>query len=132
MQLDNLILIYDDNQVTYDGPLDWTNSEDTDTKMKASDWEVIDVAEDSYDVQSIVTALEAAKSVQGKPVFVHVRTIIGIDTSSTGTAKAHHGPFDVKSIKRSKLVAGILPDFTHEFLTRLLTFTKREKYMAGN
>jgi dihydroxyacetone synthase len=36
LQLDNLVLLYDDNQVTCDGPLEWINTEDINPKMRAS------------------------------------------------------------------------------------------------
>ncbi|THV70159.1 hypothetical protein D6D28_05372 [Aureobasidium pullulans] len=35
LKLDNLVLIYDNNQVTCDGPLDWINTEDVNSKMRA-------------------------------------------------------------------------------------------------
>ncbi|KIW38634.1 transketolase [Exophiala oligosperma] len=102
LQLDNLVLIYDNNQVTCDGPLSWVNNENINEKMRACGWEVIDVFDGRYDVQSIVAALEQAKSVTGKPVMVNVRTVIGVDTSVAGTNKAHHGLIDEGSIARLK------------------------------
>ena len=57
LQLDNLVLIYDNNAVTYDEPLDWINTEDVSRKMEACGWYVLDVPDGSYDVQLIVRTL---------------------------------------------------------------------------
>ncbi|KAI1088379.1 Transketolase, thiamine diphosphate binding domain-containing protein [Rostrohypoxylon terebratum] len=43
LRLDNLVLIYEHNAVTCDGPLDWINTEDVNTKMMSQGWEVINV-----------------------------------------------------------------------------------------
>ena len=84
--------------------------------MRAGGWEVINVTDGSYDVQGIADALNIAKSVKEKPVFIHIRTIIGINTAFAGTAKAHHGAFDQESIGRSKCLAGLPANVTHVVL----------------
>lgn len=114
LALDNLVLIYDNNAVTCDGPLDWINTEDVNKKMEACGWHVLEIEEGSYDVQSIVNKLNAAKAVKGKPVFINIRTIIGLGTQVAGTAKAHHGAFDDLSIRKSKAIAGQDPATTHQ------------------
>lgn len=111
--LDNLVLIYDNNQVTCDGPLEWINTEDINAKMRASGWHVLEVADGSYDVHSIVSALEYAKTLKGKPTFINIRTVIGLGTQVAGTYKAHHGAFDLLSIEASKRLAGQDPAVTH-------------------
>jgi len=113
LQLDNLVLIYDNNQVTCDGPLDWINTEDVNAKMRACGWHVLEIADGSFDVKAIVGALEYAKTLSSKPVFVNVKTIIGIGTQVAGTAKAHHGTFDSESVRKSKELAGQDPAMTH-------------------
>ncbi|PVH71345.1 hypothetical protein DL98DRAFT_553688 [Cadophora sp. DSE1049] len=127
LQLDNLVLLYDDNQVTCDGPLEWINSEDINSKMRASGWEVIDVANASYDVGAIVAALRFAKFSKGKPVFIHCRTVIGVDTATAGTYKAHHGTFDRTSIARLKRLAGLPDESTHVVPIEPLQFFRERK-----
>ncbi|TKX21847.1 dihydroxyacetone synthase-2 [Elsinoe australis] len=122
LQLDNLVLVYDNNQVTCDGPLDWINTEDINTKMRASGWYVLDIMEGSYDVQAIVSALTHSRSVKGKPVFINIRTVIGVGTANAGTAKAHHGAFDQESIAKSKIAGGLEPDSTHKVSERALSY----------
>ncbi|KHN98997.1 Transketolase [Metarhizium album ARSEF 1941] len=127
LQLDNLVLVYDNNQVTCDGPLHWINVEDTNAKMRASGWHVIDVDGGTYDVQAIVAALRLARASHGKPVFLNVRTVIGADTAMAGTAKAHHGPFDKSSIERSKALAGLSPQSSHQIPQSCLDFFRERK-----
>ncbi|KAK4933861.1 hypothetical protein LTR66_015855, partial [Elasticomyces elasticus] len=60
LQLDNLVLCYDNNEVTCDGPLDWIVSEKTNDKMAALGWHVIDVFTGDTSVSDIVAALQLA------------------------------------------------------------------------
>ena len=102
-KLNKLAIIYDNNQITCDGSVDLTNTEDVNGKMKACGWNVVDVVDGCYDVAGIVDALDAAKS-SDKPTFINVRTIIGIGSAVAGQAQAHGAAFgveDVASIKRN-------------------------------
>ncbi|KPM37628.1 Dihydroxyacetone synthase [Neonectria ditissima] len=127
LQLDNLVVIYDNNQVTCDGPLDWINTEDVNAKMRASGWHVIDVSEGSYDVQAVVAALKLASTVKGQPVFINIRTVIGLGTEVAGTFKAHHGVFDKLSIEESKRLAGQDPSVTHVIPEEPLAYFRERK-----
>lgn len=93
LALDNLTVLYDNNQVTCDGPLDWIVSEDTNKKMEAIGWHVIDVHDGDTSVDSIVEALGCARNFKGKPTFINIRTTIGHGTSTAGTFKSHHGTY---------------------------------------
>lgn len=122
LQLDNLVLVYDNNQVTCDGPLEWINSEDVNAKMRACGWAVLDVYDGSDNVDAIVAALEHAKHFHSQPVFINIRTVIGYRTSVAGTAGAHHGGFDTESIKNSKRAAGMDETKTHSIPDRALKY----------
>lgn len=130
LQLDNLVLIYDNNAVTCDGPLDWINTEEVNMKMKACGWDVLDVVDGSYDVQLLAETLRNVKQSQKKPTFVNIRTVIGLGTATAGTAKAHHGAFDDQSVRRSKEIAGQDPNTTHEVPERALVYF-RESVSRG-
>jgi len=93
LRLDNLTLLYDNNEVTCDGPLDWIVSEDTNAKVRSMGWNVIDVMDGDSSVHSIVQALADAKAYKGKPTFINIRTTIGHGTSTAGTFKSHHGTY---------------------------------------
>jgi dihydroxyacetone synthase len=127
LQLDNLTLIYDNNAVTCDGPLDWINSENVNAKMKSCGWHVLDIEDGSHDVQFIVSTLQAAQELKGRPVFVNVRTVIGIGTQVAGTAKAHHGVFDELSVRESKEIAGQDPLTTHAVPAPALQYFRERK-----
>ncbi|KAI1213734.1 Transketolase, thiamine diphosphate binding domain-containing protein [Annulohypoxylon truncatum] len=128
LQLDNLVVLYDNNQVTCDGPLDWINTEDVNAKMRASNWHVLEVADGNYDVQAIVSALNYAKVLKGKPVFINIRTVIGLGTSVAGTYKAHHGVFDKESVEISKRLAGQDPSVTHVVPPNSLAYFRERKF----
>jgi dihydroxyacetone synthase len=127
LQLGNLVLIYDNNQVTCDGPLDWINVEDVNAKMRACGWHVLEVADGSYDVQALVSTLRYSETLVGKPVFINVRTVIGLGTSNAGTYKAHHGPIDAESVALSKRLAGQDPSMTHQVPPTSLEYFRERK-----
>ncbi len=87
--LDNLILIYDSNDVTLDAMADVTQSEDVAGVYSALGWEVQTV--DGHDLSALESTLLAAKaSDNGKPKLIIARTEIGRGIPEVaGTAKAH-------------------------------------------
>jgi dihydroxyacetone synthase len=91
--LSNLVVLYDNNSVTCDGPLDWIVSENTNEKMRAIGWNVIDVFDGDISVENITGALRLAASENQKPSFINIRTTIGFGTSTAGTFKSHHGTY---------------------------------------
>lgn len=127
LQLDNLVLIYDNNQVTCDGPLSWINTEDINAKMRACGWAVIEVANGSDDVEGVVTALQWAQTVRGRPTFINIHTVIGVGTGVAGTHKAHHGVFDAESVTKSKLAAHSDPSQTHQVPHKALAYFRERK-----
>jgi dihydroxyacetone synthase len=127
LKLNNLIVTYDNNSVTCDGPLDWINSEDINEKMRACGWYTIDVMDGAHNVQGIVAALAQAKLVSDKPVFINIRTVIGVGTLVAGTAKAHHGLFDKASIETSKRLIGLKPQSSHTVPDSILKFFRERK-----
>ncbi|RHZ55355.1 hypothetical protein CDV55_105017 [Aspergillus turcosus] len=102
-RLNNLVIIYDNNQVTYDGSVDICNSEDINTKIRACSWDVIDVENSCYNVEGITAALMRARSSKEKPTFINIHTVIGVESKFTSDAKAHGASFGedkVTNIKR--------------------------------
>jgi transketolase len=49
LKLNNLTVIYDNNQITCDGSVDLTNTEDVNAKMRACGWDVMDVQDGWYE-----------------------------------------------------------------------------------
>ena len=85
--LDNLIVLYDSNEVTADGKLEKSNIENIPDRFKAMDWEVITV-KNSESVSEISSAIEKAKKSK-KPVLIEVQTVIGKYSQYEGTSKIH-------------------------------------------
>ncbi|PKS06195.1 hypothetical protein jhhlp_007512 [Lomentospora prolificans] len=77
-KLNNLVVIYDNNQITCDGSVDLCNTEDVNARMRACNWNVIDVEDGCFNVEGLVEALAQAKAATDKPTFINVRTVIGI------------------------------------------------------
>ena len=110
-KLDNLVLIYDSNDVTLDAMADKSQSEDAMKRFEAYGFEVTRV-DAGNDVGAVIAAIERARtSTSGKPKFIEVKTLIGKGiTEVAGTAKAH-GEGGAKFIPDAKKRLG-LPD-TH-------------------
>ncbi|KAI9330080.1 transketolase [Obelidium mucronatum] len=87
--LDNLIVIYDANEVTLDAMADKTQSENTGDRFRAYGWEVVTI--DGHDVQAFACAYALAhKSKNNKPKLIIIKTIIGFGIKEVqGTSKAH-------------------------------------------
>lgn len=104
LRLNNLTIIYDNNQVTCDGSVNLTNTEDVNTKMSACGWDIIDVEDGCFDIDGLVQALNKARASKDKPTFINVRTIIGLGSAVAGDAVAHGAAFgaaDVANMKKA-------------------------------
>ncbi|EMC93501.1 hypothetical protein BAUCODRAFT_75705 [Baudoinia panamericana UAMH 10762] len=103
-RLDNLCVIYDNNQITCDGSVDICMAEDVNMKMRASGFEVLEVEDGNHDVESIVKALVAARANKKRPTFINIKTTIGVGSKKQGIADVHGAPLgkeDVAHIKES-------------------------------
>ncbi|UNI19274.1 Formaldehyde transketolase [Purpureocillium takamizusanense] len=109
-RLNNLVVIYDNNQITCDGSVDLCNTEDVDAKMRACGWDVLNVEDGCYDVEGIVNALLTAKASAKKPTFINVRTVIGIGSKVAGDAKAHGAAYGAEDVRSIKQAFGMNPD----------------------
>jgi transketolase len=88
-KLDNLILIYDSNDVTLDAMASKTQSENAAARFKAIGWDVQTI--DGHDMAAFLKAFNRAKKAKsGKPQLVIAKTIIGKGIPEVqGTQKAH-------------------------------------------
>ncbi|OIW31514.1 transketolase [Coniochaeta ligniaria NRRL 30616] len=109
-KLNNLTIMYDNNQITCDGSVDMTNTEDVNAKMRACGWDVIDIEDGCFDVAGITQALEKARKSTEKPTFINVRTIIGLGSKAAGSAVAHGAAFGAEDVKNMKRAYGFDPD----------------------
>ena len=86
--LGKLIVLYDDNLVSLDGPTELSYTDDYLKRFEAYHWHVQEV-EDGNDLVGIEKAIKAAQAETGKPSFIAVRTVIGYGSPKAGTNKAH-------------------------------------------
>jgi transketolase len=107
--LDNLILIYDSNDVTLDAMAKVTQNEDTAKVYEALGWEVFTI--DGHNLDAIQTAFhDARKHDNGKPKLIIARTLIGKGIPEVaGTAKAH-GEGGAKFVEEAKKGLGLPAD----------------------
>jgi len=114
-QLDNLILIYDSNDVTLDAMADVTQSENTAAKFKAIGWDVATI--DGHNLVEVEKAIKRAKKMDnGRPKLIIAKTTIakGIPEVA-GTAKGH-GEGGAKFIDAARAGLG-LPADQHFFVS---------------
>ncbi|MDB4452527.1 transketolase, partial [Akkermansiaceae bacterium] len=88
-QLDNLILIYDSNDVTLDAMADVTQGWDTEKYFQSLGWDAVTI--DGHDLAAFASAFSTAKSNDnGKPTVIIAKTEIGRGIPEVaGTAKGH-------------------------------------------
>lgn len=88
-KLNNLILIFDSNEVTLDAQAEETQSEDVAARFRAIGFDVQEV--DGHNMEEFLLSFKSARSTSSdKPQFIIVRTIIGKGISEVeGTWKAH-------------------------------------------
>ena len=113
--LDNLILIYDSNDVTLDAMAKLTQSEDTHKVFEALGWDAVTI--DGHNFEAIKSAVETAKSSNNnKPKIIIAKTEIGRGIPEVaGTAKAH-GEGGAKFVDAARAALG-LPAGEHFFVS---------------
>ncbi|APT88791.1 transketolase [Corynebacterium frankenforstense DSM 45800] len=89
-QLGNLIVFYDDNDISIEDDTDIAFNEDVPARYAAYGWQVLDV-EGGEDVTAILEAVEEAKKDTSRPSFIRVRTVIGYPAPNKMNTGASHG-----------------------------------------
>ncbi len=118
-RLDNLIVIYDSNNITIEGSTDLSISEDIRTRFEAQNWMVLEI--DGHNFEAIDTAIVEAKKAD-RPVIIIANTIIakGADKLE-GTHHSHGAPLGDEEIATAKKKAGFDPDKTFHVDADVLT-----------
>lgn len=106
LQLDNLVVIYDANQVCLDGPVSEVLSEDTKARYRAYGWDVFEI--NGHDLDAIDNVFNQIRHHQTKPCLIVAHTVIGKGSpNKAGTSKAHGSPLGPEEIKATKESLGI-------------------------
>lgn len=106
LKLDNLIFFYDANQITLDGPLAQSCSEDVMARYRAYGWDVFEI--DGYDFDAMEQIVNQLRETQERPAMILTHTIIGKGApNKAGTSKAHGSPLGPEEVAATKAALGI-------------------------
>ncbi len=111
LKLGKLTYLYDDNQVSLDGPTSMTFTEEVGKRFAAYGWGVIDVPNGDTDISAINSAIETAKADESRPYLILVHTTIGYGSpNKAGTSAAHGSPLGPDEVRLTKERLGWDPD----------------------
>ncbi len=100
-KLNKLILLYDRNDCTLDGPLSNSSNENIRLRFEASNWNVLEV-KNGNEVDEIDRAITIAKAAKEKPTIIIVHTKIGYGSPLEGTAASHGKAFSPEEVLKTK------------------------------
>jgi transketolase len=99
LKLNNLIVLFDDNNITIDGNTDLTVSENHLLKFQSLGWNTIAI--DGHNFTNIRNALSAAQN-SDKPFFIACKTTIGYGSSKANSCQSHGAPLGAKAFEELK------------------------------
>ncbi|MGC8762731.1 MAG: transketolase [Acidobacteriota bacterium] len=103
--LGKLIVLYDDNRISIEGPTELAFTEEVGARFAAYGWQVLSV-EDGEDVERISAALEEARSEQERPSLIRVRTHIGQGSPKQDSASSHGEPLGPEAARATRKALG--------------------------
>lgn len=136
LKLNNLIVLYDSNDVSLDGPTSKTFTENVRARFEAMNWNTI-LVKDGKDINDISKAIDRAKN-SNAPTLIEVKTKIGDGSLLEGTNVAHGKPLTKEDIEQLKIKLNIPnepfyvnEDALHD-LRQKIASRVNEKYMNWN
>jgi transketolase len=104
LKLNNLIALWDNNNISIDGTLDITSSENIPMRFEAAGWNVISI--DGHDHIQIRDALQKAQNSE-KPILIDCKTTIAYGSpNKSGSEKSHGAPLGFEEIELTKKELG--------------------------
>ncbi|EUJ30443.1 Transketolase [Listeria grayi] len=101
LKLGKLIVLYDSNDISLDGPTSKAFTENVGLRYEAYGWQHL-LVEDGNDLTAISEAIEQAKAETEKPTLIEVKTVIGYGAPQQGTNKVHGAPLGAEGIAAVK------------------------------
>ena len=96
LRLDRLIVLYDSNDISIDGPTSLAFSDDARARFESAGWHTQRV--DGHDPEAVAAAIAAAKA-EPRPSMIECRTVIGFGApTKAGTAASHGAPLGADEI----------------------------------
>jgi len=112
LKLGKLVLLYDSNDISLDGPTSKAFTEDVGKRFESYGWQHI-LVKDGNDLEAISKAIEEAQAQTQKPTLIEVKTIIGFGAKNQGTSSVHGAPLGAEGIDIAKKNYGWeYPEFT--------------------
>ncbi len=106
MKLGKLIVLYDDNDISLEGPTaDWF-TDDTAARFEACGWHTCRVEDATNDLDAVCRALGEAESVTDKPSLICCRTHIGYGSPLQDSSEAHGKPLNAEQMVETKRALG--------------------------
>ncbi|EXL10466.1 transketolase [Aquamicrobium defluvii] len=104
LKLNKLIVFWDDNNISIDGPVTMSDNTDQAARFAASGWNTLKI--DGHDPQAIAAAIEAAHK-SDRPTLIAARTTIGFGApTKAGTNKVHGSPLGAEEIAGARKALG--------------------------
>ncbi|RIW28752.1 transketolase [Bacillus salacetis] len=102
LKLGRLVVMYDSNDISLDGDLDKSFSENVEGRFKSYGWQYIRV-EDGNDTEALTKALEESKMDNERPTLIEVKTVIGYGApNKSGKSDVHGAPLGEDEMKLTK------------------------------
>ena len=109
MKLDDLVLVYDSNRITIEGPTSLALADDVKKRFASYGWKVLEA--DGHDYDAIRSAYRRAAKVKGQPVIVVANTVIGRGApTKQDTADCHGAPLGAEETAALKRALGFDPE----------------------
>ena len=129
-QLGNLVVIYDQNQISIEDDTDVAFTEDVAERYRAYGWDVRTVdwragGEYREDVQALYDAIQEGRKVTDKPTFISLRTIIGWPApTKQNTGGIHGSKLGADEVRATKEVLGFDPEKTFDVAPEVIEHTR--------
>ncbi|MEK4228880.1 transketolase [Solibacillus sp. FSL H8-0538] len=102
LQLEKLIVLYDSNDISLDGDLEKSFSENVQKRFESYGWNYLKV-QDGNDVDALNTAIENAKKSSDKPTLIEIKTVIGFGSpNKSGKSDSHGAPLGTDEVVLTK------------------------------
>jgi len=106
MKLGKLVVLYDSNDISLDGELNLSFSEDVKKRAESANWHYLRV-EDGNSTEEIAKAIAAAKANTNQPTIIEIKTVIGYGSQKEGTNSVHGAPLGKEEAKATKKRYGV-------------------------
>jgi len=111
--LGRLIYLYDDNDISLDGPTSLSfDKENVEQRFAAYGWQVLSVG-DANDIEAIEAAIREGQANEAQPTLIRIKSIIGYPSpNKQGSSAAHGAALGDDEVAATKKVMGLDPELT--------------------